>query len=74
MKNRLELGEEKRRLEKEISELNGKISEVESESDKTGKLSWTRDDRIQVLVEEIEKKQVRLKEIERELGTFGTGL
>jgi transcriptional regulator with XRE-family HTH domain len=68
MKNRIELQEEKHRLEEEISELNLKISKLESETDRDSKLSWTRDNGIQVLVKESEKKQIRLKEIDKVLG------
>lgn len=68
MERNAKLKEEKGEIEKEISELKLEISKAENTPDKDGKLSWTRDDEIAKLDKEIEKKQSRLKEINKVLG------
>ena len=63
MERNVKLEEDKHKIEEEISELNLQISKANTASDKDGKLSWTRDDEIERLYKEIEKRQARLKEI-----------
>jgi len=67
MERNAKLEEEKRKIEEEISELNLQISKANNASDKDDKLSWTRDDEIEVLYKEIEKRRARLKEINKAL-------
>ena len=68
MEKNVKLEEEKRKIEEQISELKLQISKANNASDKDDKLSWTRDDEIEALYKEIEKKQTRLKEINKALG------
>ncbi len=66
---KLELQEEKRKIKEEISELKVKISKLNIDKyKKDNKLSWTLDDEIHLLEIELEKKEVRLKEINKLLG------
>ena len=62
------LKEERGKIEKEISELDLRISKIDDAHDKDDKLSWTRDDEIAELYKQREKKQLRLQEIYKELG------
>ena len=68
MERNVKLEEEKRKIVEEISELKLQISKANIASDKDDKLNWTHDDEIAALDKEIEKRETRLKEINKALG------
>ncbi len=68
MKTNIELEKEKREIEEKISGLFLKIEKLEAEGDEGSKLSWTRDDEIEILRKDIIEKQARLGKIANEVG------
>ncbi len=63
----IKLEEERRKIEEDISELMLQISKLDNVPDKDGKLSWIRDDEIEALNKEFEKKLARIKAIDESL-------